>query len=150
MIRTLGFMLAAFVFAAGPADAAMRGELSALANWIARGQQSSRIDGRAAKALELRAEEAPITAPAVTTPYLDGFRVVYLVRGPGGERIVFSQGQARQGRWYLTDRSGRLLRAIEWAPTSSHPQPLDPRTLGPAFREIKAFWKAQIASGRHR
>ncbi|MCW5773836.1 MAG: hypothetical protein KIT16_19495 [Rhodospirillaceae bacterium] len=151
MTRLLGLLFAAFLFAGSEAAVAeMRGELSALANWVGNGQQSGRIEGRVAKALGLTDSEAPINTVAVTTPYLDGSRIVYVVRGPGGEHIVFAQGQARQGRWYLSNRSGRLLRAIEWVPTSAHPQPLDPRTLGPAFTEMKAFWKAQVSRGRRR
>lgn len=148
MTRVFAVFLSAFLFAGGAAAETRGGELSALANWIAKGQQKARIDGKVAKTLGLNQDGRPIDVVAVTTAYLDGSRIVHLVQGPSGEHILFSQGRATQGQWYLSNRSGALLRAIEWVPTSANPQPLNPANLRPAFTEMKAFWKAQISPTR--
>lgn len=116
-------------------------ELAPLAAWAAKSKETATIDGKVARALGLNTDGKPMKLTAVTTAYLDGSRSVHLV--PGGQ-ILFSQGKARQGQWYLTNNSGALLRSLEWVPTSSNPQPTAPQAVGPAFTEIKAFWKAQL------
>lgn len=140
-----GLVLAlAVVAGSGSALAQARGELAPLAAWAAKSQQKAAIDGKVARALGLSPDGRPVEMTAVTTAYLDGARSVHLFREPAGEQIIFSQGQATRGQWYLTNRSGALLRAIEWVPTSANPQPTAPAAVMPAFREIKAFCKAQL------
>lgn len=139
----------------GHALAQQRGaELAALAAWAAKSSETATIDGRVARALGLNADGRPIRLTAVTTPYLDGARSVYLLRGPEGERIAFSQGQSRRGTWMLSSTSGELLRAVEWMSTSANPQPVQPAAVAALFAETKAFWKAQLGtparSMRHR
>ena len=140
-----GLVLAlAFVAGAGGAFAEQRGaELAPLAAWTGKSTQKATIDGKVARALGLNKDGRPVQLTAVTTAYLDGSRTVHLV--PGGQ-IVFSQGKATAGQWYLTNNSGALLRSLEWVPTSSNPQPTAPQAVGQAFTEIKAFWKAQLGT----
>jgi hypothetical protein len=143
--RGLALALLLVVGAAGAAADAVAeqrgGELAALAAWAAKSKETATIDGKVARALGLNQDGKPVRLTAVTTAYLDGSRSVHLV--PGGQ-IVFSQGQATRGRWYLSNQSGALLRVIEWVPTSANPQPAAPAATMPAFREIKAFWKNQL------
>jgi hypothetical protein len=140
--------LALILFVAGGAGLAagqQRGapELAPLAAWAQKSTQTATIDGRVARALGLNAQGTPVQLKAVTTAYLDGSRSVHLA--PGGQ-IVFSQGQARRGTWFLTDASGALVRAVEWVPTSANPAPANPANVTPLFTETKAFWKAQLGT----
>lgn len=140
-----GLLLAlAVAFAAAGSAFAQGGELAPLAAWAGKSQQKATIDGKVARALGLNQDGKPMQLTAVTTAYLDGARSVHLFPGPTGEQIIFSQGQATRGQWYLTNRAGALLRSIEWIPTSANPQPTPPAAVKPAFTEIKAFWKSQL------
>ncbi|HEY7608667.1 MAG TPA: hypothetical protein VIF14_05495 [Alphaproteobacteria bacterium] len=138
----------AFIVVAGGAGSALaeqRGaELAPLIAWAGKSTQKATIEGRVARALGLNQDGKPVQLTAVTTAYLDGARTLHLVPGPGGMQIVFSQGKARVGQWYLTNASGALLRSLEWVPTSANPQPTAAAAVGPAFTEIKAFWKNQL------
>jgi glycine/D-amino acid oxidase-like deaminating enzyme len=139
-----GFALALIV-AAGNASSALaeqRGaELAPVIAWAGKSTQKAALEGRVAKALGLNNDGKPMQLVAVTTAYLDGARTLHLV---GDGRVVFSQGKARVGQWYLTNASGALLRSLEWVPTSANPQPTAAAAVTPAFTEIKAFWKAQL------
>jgi hypothetical protein len=141
-----GFLLALAVTAAAAASAfaEARGELAPLAAWAAKSQQKAQLDGKVARALGFNQDGRPMQLVAVTTAYLDGARSVHLFRGPAGEQILFSQGQATRGQWYLTNRSGALLRALEWVPTSANPQPLSNAAAMAVFTETKSFWKNQL------
>ena len=135
-------ILAGYGAAAGTAAAEQRSaELAPLAAWVGKSTQKGNVDGKVPRALGLNKDGKPMQLTAVTTAYLDGARSVYLV--PGGQ-MLFSQGKATSGQWYLTNNTGALLRSIEWAPPSSNPQPTAPQAVGRAFTEIKAFWKAQL------
>ena len=135
-------ILAGFGAATANAVAEQRGaELAPLAAWVSKSTQKATVDGKVVRALGLDKDARPMQLTAVTTAYLDGARSVHLV--PGGQ-ILFSQGKAIAGQWYLTSSSGTLLRSLEWVPTSANPQPTAPQAVGPAFTEIKAFWKAQL------
>lgn len=140
-----GFALVVLVAAAGGASAQQRGgaELAPLVAWAQKSTQTATIDGRVARALGLNTTGVPVQLKAVTTAYLDGARSVHLA--PDGQ-IVFSQGQARRGTWFLTNPSGTLLRAIEWVPTSANPAPANPANVTALFTETKAFWKAQLGT----
>jgi hypothetical protein len=142
---TRGLALALiFIAGSGAALAQQRGaELAPVAAWAAKSTQSANIDGRVARALGLNATGAPVQLKAVTTAYLDGSRSVYLVEGG---QIIFSQGQARRGSWFLTNASGALVRAVEWVQTSANPAPANPANVTPLFTETKAFWKAQLGT----
>ena len=132
------------IVAAGAASAQQRGaELAPLVAWAQKSSQTATIDGRVARALGLNTTGTPVQLKAVTTAYLDGSRSVHL--GPGSQ-IVFSQGQARRGTWFLTDASGALVRAVEWVQTSANPAPANVATAAPLFAETKAFWKAQLGT----
>ena len=135
----------ALIVAAGTASAQQRGgaELAPVVAWAQKSLQTATIDGRVARALGLNTTGAPVQLKAVTTAYLDGARSVHL--GPGGQ-IVFSQGQARRGTWFLTNSSGTLMRAVEWVQTSANPAPADAAAATPLFAETKAFWKAQLGT----
>jgi hypothetical protein len=140
-----GFMLALFVVAGSSAvSAQQRGaELAPLTAWAQKSSQTATIDGRVARALGLNTTGTPVQLKAVTTAFMGGSRSVHLV--PGGQ-IVFSQGEARTGTWFLTDASGALVRALEWVPTSANPQPAAPANVTALFTETKAFWKAQLGT----
>jgi hypothetical protein len=134
----------ALLVAAGTASAQQRGaELAPLVAWAQKSSQTATIDGRVARALGLNTTGVPVQLKAVTTGYLDGARSVHLA--PGGQ-IVFSQGHARRGTWFLTSASGALARAVEWVPTSANPAPADVAATTPLFTETKAFWKAQLGT----
>ena len=134
----------ALIVVAGTASAQQRGaELAPLVAWTQKSAQTATIDGRVARALGLNTTGVPVQLKAVTTAYLDGARSVHL--GPGGQ-IVFSQGQARRGTWFLTDASGALVRAVEWVQTSANPAPANAAAATPLFTETKAFWKAQLGT----
>jgi len=121
-------------------------ELAPLAAWAAKSTQKATIDGRVARALGLNQTGQPVQLTAVTTAYLDGSRSVHLVRGPQGEMMIFSQGKANQGSWFLTNQSGAMLRAVTWVPTSANPGVMDAAAAGPLFTETKAFWKNQLGT----
>jgi hypothetical protein len=134
-----GLLLAA---GSGTSFAEQRGaELAPVATWAGKSQQKAIIDGRLARALGLSTDGKPLSMVAVTTPYLDGSRSVYMAPG---NQLLFSQGKDRSGTWMLTNSSGALVRAVEWVPTSANPVPADAAKVGPLFTETKAFWKAQL------
>ena len=138
-----GLMLA-LVLAAGAATAQQRGaELAPVAAWAQKSAQTATIDGRVARALGLNTTGTPAQLKAVTTAFMGGSRSLHLV---AGGQIVFSQGQARTGTWFLTNASGALLRAVEWVPTSANPQPAAPANVTALFTETKSFWKAQLGT----
>jgi hypothetical protein len=142
-----GLVVAFFVvFGAGGAVAQQGGELAALAAWVAKGQQKARIEGRVARALALNSDGRPMQFTAVTTAYLDGSRTIHLVPTPQGEMLLFSQGKATQGMWMLADRSGTLVRALEWLPTARGPAPMEQARVTPIFADSKAFWKSQLGT----
>jgi hypothetical protein len=140
-----GLMLALVVAAgSGAATAQQRGaELAPVAAWAQKSAQTATIDGRVARALGLNTTGTPVQLKAVTTAFMGGARSVHLA---DGGQIVFSQGQARTGTWFLTNASGALVRAIEWVPTSANPQPAAPANVTALFTETKAFWKAQLGT----
>ena len=140
-----GLMLALFVVAGSTGvSAQQRGaELAPLLAWAQKSAQTATIDGRVARALGLNTTGTPVQLKAVTTAFMGGSRSVHLV--PGGQ-IVFSQGEARTGTWFLTNASGALVRALEWVPTSANPQPAAPANVTALFTETKAFWKAQLGT----
>ena len=142
-----GLAVALLVIAGGGSaatNAQQRGaELAPLAAWAQKSSQTATIDGRVAKALALNTTGVPVQLKAVTTAFMGGSRSVHLA---AGGQIVFSQGQARAGTWFLTNASGALVRAIEWVPTSANPQPAAPANVTALFTETKAFWKAQLGT----
>ena len=145
-----GLFLAVFaIFAGAPAAyAETRGaELAPLTAWVAKSTQKATIDGKVARALGLSQDGKPIQLTAVTTAYLDGSRIIHLLRGPQGETLVLSQGKGNnQGTWMMTNGAGTLVRAVQWVPTSANPAPMDAAAAAPLFTETKAFWKAQLGT----
>jgi len=144
-----GLFLALFAVIAGtPATHAQKrgAELAPLLAWVAKSTQKAAIDGKVARALGLNQDGRPVPLTAVTTAYLDGSRIVHLLRGPQGEMLVFSQGKGNQGSWMMTNSTGTLVRAIQWVPTSANPAPMDAAAASPLFTETKAFWKNQLGT----
>ena len=119
-------------------------ELAPLAAWVGKGDQKATIEGKVARALGLNKDGKPVQLTAVTTAYLDGSRIVHLWNGPEGARLIFSQGKANQGSWFLANHAGAMLRAIQWVPTSANPGTMDAAKATPLFTETKAFWKNQL------
>ena len=138
-----GVLIALIVgFMAAPQ--ALAQELAPLIAWVGKSQQTAPVEGRVARLLGLNKDGKPIRFTAVTTAYLDGARTVHLLKSPQGDMLLFSQGKARQGQWFLTNGTGALLRSAQWVPTSANPQLTDAAGVTPLFTETKAFWKNQL------
>ena len=120
-----GILIALIVgFMAAPQ--ALAQELAPLIAWVGKSQQTAPVEGRVARLLGLNKDGKPMRFTAVTTAYLDGARTVHLLKSPQGDMLLFSQGKARQGQWFLTNGTGDTVQVLSMS--------LD----GPPLRTISA------------
>lgn len=129
------------VAAPGHSQQRRGGELAGLPAYVTKGQQPTRLDGKVARALGLSEDGRPIDLPAVTTAYLSGARILFLVQ-PGNRLLFVQRAQNDRGQYYLTDTTGRLQRALDWTPVMANPA--DHPAPQPGFTEIKRFWLGQL------
>ncbi len=121
-----------------------KGQLDAVATWAAGNKEENYIDGKAAKALALNQDGGAAKTTAVITNYLDHYRSVNVFRAGDKEFVILTTWKGSDKTYYLTDRSGNLIRAVDWRATSANPTPMASAAATPAFNELKKFWIDQL------